>query len=159
MTDHAPGVNGWRFLRKRIAVSVLLKRPRSWRDDAYNLAAFDAWDREQRRRQGWCAGLGVWKKTNVPGSRVLISRHWPHLLCWQWGVWVGRYQGREMDGPRRFALTYLRPYRIFELRLFGPYVRITWQDSDWMLSRNYSPAGPKILWQHHLEAAEPHGSA
>lgn len=148
-----------RFIRPRVIVSVLLSRPRCWREDAYNLTAFDAWDREQRRKLGWRAGLRFWKKTNIPGSRVLISRHWPHLLCWQWSVWVGRYQGLEKDGHRRFALIYLRPHRSFELRLFGPYLRVMWQDSDWMTACGYSPASPKILWQHHLEAAEPQGSA
>lgn len=144
---------------RRFVIGIQLQRPRSWRDDAYNLADFDAWDRAQRRKLGWRAGLAFWTKTNVPGSRVLISRHWPHLLCWSWAVWVGGHR-KGFDGPRRFILQVSRPYRMVHLNLFGPSIRLSWQDYGHMAA--LGPDGeraPRVLWNHHLKNMPAAGSA
>lgn len=134
-------------------------RPGSWKDRASNLAEWDRWDRTERRKLGWRAGLHFWERTNVPGSRVLVSRHWPHRLCWSWSVWVGKYR-EGFDGPRQFSFTASRRYRFIRLWVWTHYVNVTWQDSDWMVGLGYrGEDAPKIYWKHHLEHAEPAGSA
>ncbi|MFC5423233.1 hypothetical protein ACFPOB_27180 [Bosea eneae] len=145
---------------KRFLVQFDFKPARCWRDDAYNLAKFDAWDHAERRKRGWRAGLSFWGRTNVQGSRVLIARHWPHLLCWSWSIWVSRYR-KGYSGPRRFVLQVHRGYRFAEIALFGPSIRLSWQDSGWMpaVDRRGPDGAPKILWNHHLANAEAAGSA
>lgn len=49
---------------------------------------FDAWDSELRRRRP-LAGLSL--RFNRLG--VNLSRHWPHLLCWQWIARIGPSTG------------------------------------------------------------------
>lgn len=49
-------------------------------------AAFDAWDRGVRKRLGALAGLRLFQRTSSPFVVNLVSRHWPHLTCWQWGL-------------------------------------------------------------------------
>lgn len=75
-----------------------------WEDSASNLADWKGWDRMMRSRCGWLAGLAFWGKTNTESSRVLLSRHWPHRLCWSWSIRVGVRRDVEMDGPRRVSL-------------------------------------------------------
>lgn len=131
----------------------------NWRDDASNLAEWDVWDRAWRKKLGWRAGLRFWGGTSTPGSRVLISRHWPHLLCWSWSVWVGKRR-EGFDGPRRFSIGYSRQYRCADIWLFVVYARLSWQNYGHManVGPRYADA-PKIFWKHHLENAEPLGSA
>ena len=73
-------------MNKRFWIKVSLKKPPHWRDIASNAKTWDTWDRAWRRKLGWRAGLRFWGKTNVPGSRTLLSRHWPHHLCWSWSM-------------------------------------------------------------------------
>lgn len=48
-----------------------------------SIRIFDAWDDEQRRQRGFWAGLRLF--SNLGKRHIYIaSRHWPHLLCWQW---------------------------------------------------------------------------
>jgi hypothetical protein len=123
-----------------------LKPGRNWRDDALNLAEFDAWDDAERARRGWLAGLSFWTKTNVKGERILLSRHWPHLLCWSWSIRVG---WRNRSRPRRaFAFLMHRRYKRFELSLFGPFIEAHWQDYGHMAAVSRNDA-PKIVWTHH----------
>ncbi|WP_143324215.1 hypothetical protein [Caulobacter sp. X] len=64
------------------------------------IAAFDAWSARKKKELGPFAGL-AFGKTNVGG--ICFGRHWPHLLCWQWTIWLTPYRGRTFDGPRRIA--------------------------------------------------------
>lgn len=57
-------------------------------------AAFDAWDCAMRRKFGWRAGLSFWTRESG-GGRVLIARHWPHKLCWDWAVYWMHNNGRR----------------------------------------------------------------
>lgn len=132
--------------------------PRHWRDDASNAADWEYWDREIRRKLGWRAGLAFWSKTSTPGSRVLLSRHWPHHLCWSWSIWVGKWR-QGYDGPRQLSFVASRRYRFIRLWLWGVYVNVSWQDSDWMAGLAYRGEAPKLYWKHHLLHAEPAGSA
>jgi hypothetical protein len=130
-----------------------------WREGASNLAEWQAWDRSWRRKLGWRAGLTFWSKTNVPGSRSLLARHWPHRLCWSWSIWVGVARP-DFDGPNRIYLNVSRRYRSIEWRLWRFKGSTHWQDSDWMVALGpYKDDAPKIYWKHHLEHAEAVGSA
>lgn len=151
----------FKLVRRRVVISVITDRARDWREmaDPISLRAWEEWDRGWRRRLGWRAGLGFWSMTNVRRSRVLVSRHWPHRLCWSWSVWVGMRQSAEKDGRRMLVLSWLRQYRSAEVNLFGPYLRVTWQDSDWMVAGSQRDVAPVIRWRRHLEAAEPAGRA
>lgn len=88
-------------------------------------AAFDAWDVATQRRLGWRAGLTFWAKTNTNG-RILISRHWPHKLCWDWSLAWEPYRGRERDGERTIGLVY--GYGSCTVHLAICRFRYSWQD-------------------------------
>jgi hypothetical protein len=136
-----------------------LTKPRNWREDASNADAWARWDREWRKRLGWRAGLAFWCRTNVPKSRVLLSRHWPHRLCWSWSIWVGIVRP-AYDGKRTLSIVALRRYRSFDIRLWWFKASFHWQNSDHMVALGpYREGAPKIYWKHHLERAEPAGSA
>jgi hypothetical protein len=60
--------------------------------------AFDAWSARTKRHLGRFAGLRL-SKTNTGG--VAFSRHWPHLLCWTWSVWLQPWRGAKWDGAPR----------------------------------------------------------
>src|SRR5246127_3909514 len=99
-------------------------RPCSWRDQAPNSAEWEHWDRHMRRRFGWRAGLSFWSRTNTPGQRILLSRHWPHRVCWSWSIWFGRHR----HGPRRFSFVASRKDRFMSLWLWVMYVNLSCQD-------------------------------
>ena len=144
----------------RLIVGIDLEKPRDWRDGAYNLAEWKAWDRAQRKRLGFFSGLAFWTKTNTPRSRVLLSRHWPHRLCWDWSIWVGMHRGAEWDGPLKVAFIVSRKYRNLDVSLLWFKAHVHWQNYQYM--GGLGPNGeecPKIRWQHHLENAEPAGTA
>lgn len=135
-------------------------RAARWQDQASNAADWVRWDRDWRRKLGWRAGLVFWGKTNVKGSRVLLCRHWPHRLCWSWSIWVGKRR-EGYDGPMRFSIVVLRQYRSASLWLGSFYINLHWQDSSFMVAvgPDFKSDAPKIYWKHHLENAEPAGTA
>jgi hypothetical protein len=144
----------------RFIVGFNFEKPGKWQDNALNLDAWKAWDRAQRQRLGFFSGLKFWSKTNTPGSRVLLARHWPHRLCWDWSIWVGFYRGAKYDGPRKFLLSVSRKYRSINVSLFFVNAHITWQNYSYM--GGLGPTGtecPQIIWAHHLQHAEPMGTA
>jgi hypothetical protein len=50
--------------------------------------AFEKWSADQKRKLGPFAGLKMFSRTSGR-SIIIVSRHWPHLLCWQWLLdWV-----------------------------------------------------------------------
>lgn len=148
------------LFNRRFVLGISLQRPRSWREDAYNIAEFDAWDRACRKQLGWRAGLRFFRKSNTERSWVLASRHWPHLLCWSWSLWGGFRRSAYWDGPRRLGLVVSRKYRFVEIDFLGPYLRLTWQDYGHMPACGAPrTSAPKILWQHHLRDADVEGSA
>lgn len=142
-----------------IFMSIDLEKPNDWRDGASNLEQWSSWDRAQRRKRGILAGLVFWSKTNVPRSRVLLSRHWPHRLCWDWALWVSMHRP-GYDGARSLSLVVTRKYRSVSLNLVFVRFRLSWQNSQWMVASGpLRETAPKILWVHHLAAAEPAGHA
>lgn len=146
------------ILSKRFDFRCNFERPPSWKDGAVNLREWELWDRRERRRLGWMSGIKFWAKTNVEGSRVLLSRHWPHRLCWSWAVWVGVNRPNH-DGPHKFVFNVSRRDRHAHIRLWSVYARLSWQDSDWMVGLNHKTGSPKIIWDHHLRSADPAGAA
>lgn len=135
-----------------------ITKPNCWRDHASNVDVWDRWDRAWRRKLGWRAGLMFWGKTNVPGSRVLLSRHWPHRLCWSWTLCVG--VARPVYDKKCFLFSFSRPHRMLDMRLWWFKIHWSSQDSDWMVARGpYRTDAPTIFWKHHLRNAAPLGSA
>lgn len=79
-------------------------------------------------------GLSFFKKTNVKYSYVLVSRHWPHLLCWSWSLWItfykpnaSRYCWKPIIRMRQGGTKHL----IFRFGL-GEF-RLVRQPYDWMI--------------------------
>lgn len=66
------------------------------------MAAFDRWSAAKKRELGFFAGLGL-SKTNIGGW--CFGRHWPHLLCWSWSIYLTPYRGPTYDGPRRLRFS------------------------------------------------------
>jgi hypothetical protein len=56
--------------------------------------AFEKWSAEQKRKLGPFAGLKMFRRTSGR-SVIIISRHWPHLLCWQWLLDWAPYKADE----------------------------------------------------------------
>lgn len=63
--------------------------------------AYQAWDRSQRRAAPF-AGLRLFERTSDRYRFSLASRHYPHLLCWQWLL---EWQFTK-PGERRFFCRY-----------------------------------------------------
>lgn len=134
------------ILGKRFRVAfVWFKRP-NWRTHALNLKEFEKWDKACKKQYGWFGGLTFWQKTNVEGSYTLLSRHWPHHLCWDWSIWMGKRRSVEWDGPKRFALVIDREYKNYLFEFFGYYISYHWQESDYMIGMNHRKSGPEIIW-------------
>jgi hypothetical protein len=56
---------------------------------------FNQWNLEQKKKNRF-AGLCFFKKTQQEGDWIIASRHWPHLLCWSWGIhFYGYFQTRR----------------------------------------------------------------
>ena len=70
-------------------------------------AEFERWDRRQKLKNVF-AGIRFWGKTNVTGAHLLISRHWPHLLCWSWSIW---YFGPKSPELYRYSIG----FKIFQI--------------------------------------------
>lgn len=149
----------WVSPKKRVVFALNLSPSGSWRDRACPLSVkrFDAWDTEWRKRLGWFTGLKFWQKTNVRGSRTLLSRQWPHKLCWDWCVWVNRPTLRNPFAQFRLS----RCYRHAEVGLFWASLYLTWQDYGHMVNLRHPAAAdaPKVRWKHELAAMPYAGSA
>lgn len=109
---------------------------RSWRAEAdpVSLAAFDAWDRAQRKRLGFFAGLKV--------RRWAVSRHWPHLLCWSWAL---EFERRTSFGWRQFVPIIVTPGYV----AFGCWwsIALRWQACGYMGGLGQYANHPKIEWR------------
>lgn len=129
----------------------------SWKDRASNVAEWEKWDRAWRDRLGWRAGLSVFRKTSGDRHWNLLSRHWPHRLCWSWIISASL--PRSGEGART-GLFISRPFRRGSVNLLGASISFVWQDSDHMANLGrYQDGAPEIYWKHHLENATPAGVA
>ena len=70
-------------------------------DRVPQILAFEAWDRKQRRARPF-AGLAFFRPAS-DASTIIASRHWPHLLCWQWLLSWKPYRA---DETRRWLKLY-----------------------------------------------------
>lgn len=50
------------------------------------------------KRSNPFAGLSFRQKTSDPRATVLISRHWPHLHAWSWGVFLTTINSQSLWG-------------------------------------------------------------
>lgn len=135
-------------LGNRFVFGLDLAKPEQWRDRATpaSLRAFEAWDRGWKRRLGPTAGLAFWTRTNTPGCWNLVSRHWPHKLCWDWLVSLSVRQRRN-DTPLGLLFSLHRRYRYASLTLLWVNLYLTWQNDDWMVHRAFlGDHGPEIEW-------------
>lgn len=106
-------------------------------------AAFDAWDAAMRRRLGWRAGLAFWKKTNT-AARVVVSRHWPHRLCWDWALWFEPYRGAKRDGERRIGVIFCYHTLTLDLAVFA--LSFRWQNYGEMVASQYKADAPVVRY-------------
>lgn len=144
-----------------MSIKIDLRRAPRWEEHASNLDEFRQWDRAHRKRLGFLAGLQFWGKTNTPHSRVLLSRHWPHKLCWDWSMWVTWWHRdrEEYSGSRRLSLHLSLYYRSIDLHFWLGSISLSWQNYGYMGGLAVKPPAPKIYWKHHLEQATPMGRA
>jgi len=89
-----------------------------------------------KKKFGVFAGLRFWRKTNMNGNRVLISRHWPHIIPWSWSVWV-----KWSKWPVRWG-HYKKPngYMYLNFTLLFLNFTVNRQPDDWMVKQNYIDA-------------------
>lgn len=73
-------------------------------DRVPQILAFEAWDRAHRRARPF-AGLCFFKRSSSR-SIIIVSRHWPHLLCWQWLL---DWKPYKADERRQWLAFYSRP--------------------------------------------------
>lgn len=134
-------------------------KPHDWRDNASNLEEWESWDRAKRKERGWFAGLDFWKRTNVPSRYTLLSRHWPHRLCWDWSISVGLVRPLY-DGSRKVSFILSRKHRILDICLIFFNVHAAWQNYQYMGGMGIDGQSvPKIYWSRHLKNADPAGNA
>lgn len=61
---------------------------------------------------------------------ITISRHWPHLLCWDWSIWISRVT----PGYRKF-FNFTRHHQGWSIQLLWLVsISYNWQDYGWMLN-------------------------
>lgn len=78
---------------------------------------------EARKRARPFAGLAFFQPTNVKGSVVLVSRHWPDSITWSWSVWWRSKFGSPKARWPVFAYTTNSGGNV----VFGP-IELHWQD-------------------------------
>lgn len=78
---------------------------------------------EARKRARPFAGLAFFQKTNVKGSIVIASRHWPDSITWSWSLWWRSKFGRAKARWPVFAYTTNSGGNV----VFGP-LELHWQD-------------------------------
>lgn len=86
-----------------------------------------------KKKFGLFAGLKVWESTNMKRTKVLISRHWPHITPWSWAVYVAIYK---------------HPFSFFSYRNNNGHIYFNWtlffinfsyrrQPDDWMVKEEF----------------------
>jgi hypothetical protein len=148
-------------MKKLFFFRINLKRPRSWREDAFNAAEFDAWSAAQRRKYGLFGGL-TWfeRRFSAPNKAkrwLIASRHWPHLSCWSWFAEWGWKNDRSFYRCFRFYIDL--EHRRVSFEIFGPFVDVVWQGYEYMPAYPDRLDAPKIQWKRVLEQATPMGHA
>lgn len=103
------------------------------------------WSRRRKWRHPF-AGLAFFRRTSDPTVTDLVSRHWPHLMCWSWGLSWHRQKGDERYG--------WRPIRLGNSILVWR-LRLSWQDYDWMVAPQHEAEVSAIIaaQQRKLSAA------
>ena len=142
-----------RYISKRLVVSLERGRFDHIEERAVNGDQIAAWSRRWKKSLGWRSGLRFFKKTNERFCYSIASRHWPHLLCWQWFLCCG--------WNKRRAAVLLYGKSGWEVAVFGPYIRYSRQNYDHMPATGpfYRKNYPEPIWAHHLQHLEPLGSA
>lgn len=86
-----------------------------------------------KKELGFFSGLKFFKKTNMRGHYVLVSRHWPHIIPWSWSVWVSfskwPFKWGHLKTPNK--------YFYLNFTLFFVNFSINRQPYDWMVKQNY----------------------
>jgi hypothetical protein len=108
---------------------------------------FDQWSAAQKKARGWRAGL-YWSRTNTGGWA--FSRHWPHLLCWSWSLWISPHR-TGFDGKRRFFWLSLwqakDPHGRVGLKLLWlGEISLSWQPEQRMSALGLADR-PKVDWE------------
>lgn len=120
---------------------------------------FNQWSNGWKRRMGFLAGLKVmslhWTHPDPPHKRywtlTVASRHWPHLLCWQWLLHFRLQRGMPFEHRRFWQLSgYGRSWSFRWLWLFD----LHWasQGYDAMVAEPFKSQAPLVYPLHEGEA-------
>lgn len=115
-----------------------------------NYAEVAAWDQRRRRELGFFAGLR-WFERVQDGRLLLISRHWPHRLCWSWFADISRIK-TELGYCRKFAFSISRVAHQARLSLWSHEIAFHWQRSSWWMP-NVGPEkqrAPVAVWRRQF---------
>jgi hypothetical protein len=97
------------------------------------------------------AGLR-WFTRDSGGGLNIVSRHWPHMLCWSWLLswhWPDRRKG---EGSRWRPFVYRHNGGGWASA--GPF-RLHWQNYDWMISRNHAEDAAAFITRAALSPTGP----
>lgn len=114
-----------------------------------NYADVAAWDRKRRRELGFLAGLKWFER--LPNGRImLVSRHWPHRLCWSWFIDLSRIR-TDLGYPRKFGFVASRLARQVRVALWSHELAFHWQHSWWMANVGpESMTAPRPIWRRQF---------
>lgn len=143
----------WMLAGAAFVVFCLVWRVYQWwgREEMSNLRddrEFRAWDAEQKKKIGVLNSLRFFKKTNSRWNYVLISQHWPHLLCWQWSLWW-RPPLKTKDWFWFWWKSYRYPGGGCWLSLsIGPFGNFTYTRQAYDYMANIGTDAPEIKYYH-----------
>lgn len=120
---------------------------------------FVRWSEGWKRRLGFTAGLTLLElrkdhygdPPRKSWALMIASRHWPHLLCWQWLLQLRPQRGMPWE-KRRFFHFY-RSHSQWTLRALW-LLDLHWhvQHSDWMVAEPFRSQAPQLYPLHEGEA-------
>lgn len=103
---------------------------------------------ETWKRKNYFAGLAFFNRTSSRLCFNIISRHWPHLLCWSWLISV------DFGLPRswmRFGFYHVNK-RHFGFRL--PFMHIGFQSQPETIASFHMHPRPCIKWKQSPSGQE-----
>lgn len=108
-----------------------------------------AFDRERRRRAP-LAGLRFFQRTSSAGWFLLVSRHWPHRLCWDWSLsWHHPQRAKGEMHPLGLSVGN-RWHQKVSLGLWFGSLSFVKQPYGYMLQTFGEDPAPKAIYEHNI---------